>query len=608
MGGLVGRLFREFALTLTLAVVVSAVVSLTLTPMMCGRLLRPETGHHWRVTRWADRGFELMLAFYRRTLELVLRHQFATLLTTVGTLVATVLIYIAIPKGFLPLQDTSLIIATTEAGQAASFAEMQRLQEQIVTAIRRDTDVTGVVSLVGVGTVNPTPNAGRLAITLRSRDDRTASADDIATRLAAEIAPLPGMSVIFQPVQDIQISTRPSRNQFQYTLVDIDPDLLALWSRRLVEQMRTMPALREVVSDLQDSGLRTMVRVNRDAAGRLGVTMQAIDDTLNDAFGQRQVSTIFGQANQYRVILEADPQYQRDPSTLARLYVPGPSGTQVPLGSVATFERTTAPLSIGREQQFPAVTISFNLPRDASLGEAVQAIAAAERAIGMPSEITGSFSGDAAEFRSSLDGQPWLVLAAVIAIYIVLGVLYESFVHPFTILTTLPSAGVGALLALIVCGQDLSLVAMIGIILLMGIVKKNAIMMIDFALEAERVGGMSTREAIVQACLLRFRPIMMTTLAALLGAVPLAFATGTGAELRTPLGVSIIGGLLLSQVLTLYTTPVIYLAMERLRVWLRPEAGERQPELDLEVQPAHPASPHAPGHVPASAPGAPPVK
>jgi multidrug efflux pump len=608
MGGLVGRLFREFALTLTLAVVVSAVVSLTLTPMMCSRLLRAETGHHGRITRWADRGFELMLAFYRRTLEWVLRHQFATLLTTVGTLVATVLIYIVIPKGFLPLQDTSLIIATTEAGQAASFAEMQRLQEQIVAAIRRDPDVTGVVSLVGVGTVNPTPNAGRLAITLRSRDDRAASADDIATRLATEIAPIPGMTVIFQSVQDIQISTRPSRNQFQYTLVDIDSDLLALWSRRLVEQMRTMPALREVVSDLQDGGLRTLVRVNRDAAGRLGVSMQAIDDTLNDAFGQRQISTIFGQANQYRVILEADPQYQRDPSTLARLYVPGPAGTQVPLGSVATFERTTAALSIGREQQFPAVTISFNLPRDASLGEAIQAIAAAERAIGMPSEITGSFSGDAAEFRSSLAGQPWLVLAAVIAIYIVLGVLYESFVHPFTILTTLPSAGVGALLALIVCGQDLSLVAMIGIILLMGIVKKNAIMMIDFALEAERVGGMSTREAIVQASLMRFRPIMMTTLAALLGAVPLAFATGTGAELRTPLGVSIIGGLLLSQVLTLYTTPVIYLGMERLRAWLRPEAGALQPELDLAVQPAHPASPHAPGHVPASAPGAPPVK
>lgn len=580
MTGLVGKMFREFALTLTIAVVVSAIVSLTLTPMMCSRLLRhvPEKKENpvsAKFTALIDRTVEA----YGRTLEWVLRHQRATLITTAITLAATILLYIAIPKGFLPQQDTGLISAVTEAGPEVSFAEMQRLQGLVADAIRKDPDVTAVVSVVGVSPLNATPNAGKLTITLRPRGERDAVASEIADRLKKLVAPVPGMVVYFQPVQDIQISTHASRAQYQYTIAGSDAKEVDLWAKRLAARLREMPILREVASESQDGGLRTNVVVDRETAGRLGVSMQAVNDTLNSAFAQRQISTIYGQANQYRVVLESLPRYQRDPNTFAKLYVPGANGTQVPLSSVAHIVQTTAPLAIAHQEQFPSVTISFNLAPTASLGNAVDAIRRAQREIGMPTSVVGSYSGDAAEFAKSLAGEPWLILAAAVTIYIVLGVLYESAIHPLTILSTLPSAGVGALLALMAFGYDLSVIALIGIILLMGIVKKNAIMMIDFALEAERHEGLSARDSIVKASMLRFRPIMMTTLAALFGALPLALEGGTGSELRNPLGVTIIGGLLLSQLLTLYTTPVIYLAMERVKdrlSWLAPKPPPRK--------------------------------
>jgi multidrug efflux pump len=592
MTGLVGRMFREFALTLTIAVLTSAIVSLTLTPMMCSQLLRHADDRKPNVLAGAfNRLVERSVAAYGRSLEWVLRHQTLTLVTTAATLVATIWLYGVAPKGFLPSQDTGLITAITEAGTEVSFTEMQRLQLQAVAAIQKGPDVTGVTSVVGVSPLNPTPNAGRLAVTLKPRDKRAASAAEIVERLQDRVAPIPGLTVFFQPVQDIQISTRSSRAQYQYTLTGTDAREVVSWSDRLVEALRDAPAFRGVSSEAQEGGLRVLIDVDREIAGRLGVSMQAVNDTLYDAFGQRQVSTIYGQANQYRVILEAAPEYQRNPAAaLSKLYVPantvvqplstssaqtsaaqstfvpGSSSAQVPLSAFARIARTTAPLAIMHQEQFPAVTLSFNLAPGASLGDAIAAVGDAERTIDMPASLVGTYSGDTAEFAKSLAGQPWLILAAAITIYIVLGVLYESFIHPLTILSTLPSAGVGALLALMLCGQDLSVIALIGIVLLMGIVKKNAIMMIDFALEAERKDGLAPRDAIVRASLLRFRPIMMTTLAALFGALPLALERGTGSELRFPLGVTIIGGLLLSQLLTLYTTPVIYLTLERLKV------------------------------------------
>jgi multidrug efflux pump len=574
MTGLVGRMFREFALTLTIAVVVSAIVSLTLTPMMCSRLLRHRTeSASGAVARFFNRSVDWTVEKYRVSLEWVLLHQIETLVVTLATLAATVWLYIVIPKGFLPPQDTGLIVAVSEAGTEVSFAQMQRLQAQVEDAIKKDPDVSGVVSIIGVSRMNPTPNAGRLAITLRPRDERRALADEIAERLKRAVAPIPGITVYFQPVQDIQISTRASRAQYQYTLVGAQAEDVTEWSDKLTRELRASRALRDVASEAQEGGLRMMVEVDREKAGRYGISMQAVNDTLNSAFGQRQISTIYTQANQYRVILEAMPRYQQDPAALSKLYVPGPAGVQVPLSAIARFEFTTAPLAIAHQEQFPSVTISFNLAPGMALSDAVEAIAMAERRLEMPSSVLGTFSGDAAEFAKSLAGQPWLILAAAVTIYIVLGVLYESFIHPLTILSTLPSAGVGALLALMLFGYDLSVIALIGIVLLMGIVKKNAIMMIDFALEAERGQGLSPRDSIVQASLLRFRPIMMTTLAALFGAIPLAFEGGTGSELRNPLGVTIIGGLLLSQLLTLYTTPVIYLMMERLKQRLTPARG-----------------------------------
>jgi len=613
MTGLVGRMFREFALTLTIAVVASAVVSLTLTPMMCARLLRASEGEHAEgqsgnviLRRFHDL-MEGTIAFYHRTLLWVLRHQPATLIVTLATLAATILLYAVMPKGFLPLQDTGLVTAVTEAGTDVSFAEMQRRQQAVENAVRADPDVAAVVSVIGVSTLNATPNAGRLAITLKARDERKTRIDTIVARLKDRVADIPGMTVYFQATQDIQISTRSSRAQYQYTLVGTDAAEVVDWGDKLVRKLRGNPAFEEVASEAQEGGPRVNVDVDREQAGRLGVSMQSITDTLNDAFGQRQISTIYGQANQYRVILEAQPRYQQDPTALGKLYVTGAStsnGTaatagntssgstntnttatpnavtssnQVPLSSFARFVNTSAPLSIAHQEQFPSVTLSFDLARGYALSDAVRLIDAAQQEIGMPSSVTGNYSGDAAEFSKSLAGEPWLLLAAAITIYIVLGVLYESFIHPLTILSTLPSAGVGALLALMLFGYDLSVIALIGIVLLMGIVKKNAILMIDFAIEAERHQGMSPEESIVQAALLRFRPIMMTTLAALFGALPLALEGGTGSELRNPLGITIIGGLLLSQLLTLYTTPVIYLYMERLRARLAPVLSPEPP-------------------------------
>jgi multidrug efflux pump len=578
MTGVIGRLFSEFAVTLSVAVIVSAVVSLTVTPMMCARLLRPHAeARPGLISRLFERGFDATLDWYRITLTWAMARQRLVLGTFALTLVGTGWLYLVVPKGFLPLQDTGLIVATTEAAQSVSYTRMAQLQGQAAGIIRRDPDVVSIVAFVGAGSVNATGNAGRLTIVLKPRRERTATAREIADRLQAALHPIPGLVAYMQPVQDIQIGTRISRTQFQYTLVDTEPEPLAEWTPRLLDRLRADPLLREVNSDQQSDGLRIQVQVDRDAAMRLGVSMQAVQDTLYNAFGQRQISTIFAQANQYRVVLEAEAAWQADPASLLQLRVPGSGGAQVPLSGIATIGRSTAPLTITREDQFPSATISFNLAPGAALGQAVAAIARAQEEIGLPQTISGTYSGDAAEFARSLEAEPYLILAAIVVIYIVLGVLYESFVHPVTILSTLPSAGIGALLGLMLTGQDLSLVALVGIVLLMGIVKKNAIMMIDFALEAERTRGLSPEAAITEACLLRYRPIMMTTAAALLGALPLALESGSGSELRFPLGVTIIGGLLLSQVLTLYTTPAIYLAFERLRLrWAgrQPAAAE----------------------------------
>ena len=569
MTGIVGRLFREFAITLSVAVVVSAIVSLTLTPMMCARLLKPESAEsHGRFYKATEHMFEGMLHWYDVGLKWVLRHQAFTLMVAVVTLVGTIWLYVIIPKGLLPQQDTGMILGVTDSAQSISFKAMVQRQRAISDIVRKDPDVVSVASFVGGGSVNSTVNTGRVYINLKPRDQRAASATDVIERLRKATLDVSGISLFMQAVQDVQIDSRVSRTQYQYTLQDADEGELDEWATKLRDKLRADPELTDVATDQQASGLQIRVDVDRDQAARLNVMMQAIDDTLYDAFGQRQVSVIFTQLNQYRVILEVQPEYQVRPDSLEKIYVKSSTGQLVPLSSFATAHTVTAPLALVHQGQFPAVTLSFNLKPGGSLGEAVNTIQRSEKEIGLPDTIATSFSGSAAEFRTSLASEPYLLLAAIVVIYIVLGVLYESYIHPITILSSLPSAGVGALLALMICKTDMSLIALVGIILLIGIVKKNAIMMIDFALEAEREQGLPPEESIYQACLLRFRPIMMTTMAALLGALPLALETGTGSELRRPLGISIVGGLLVSQFLTLYTTPVIYLYMERLRLWV----------------------------------------
>lgn len=559
MQDVVGRLFREFAITLAVAILISLVVSLTLTPMMCAKLLKPHSVAEAKPD-WVER----LIGGYSRWLTWVLRHQTLTLLVAVATLGLTVVLYLAVPKGFFPVQDTGVIQGISEAPQSISFRAMSERQQALARVILADPAVDSLSSYIGVDGDNVTLNSGRLLINLKPHGERAQTASQVIDRLRPELAKVPGIELYLQPVQDLSIEDRVSRTQFQFSLETPDSELLQEWTPRLVEALRERPELTDVASDLQSNGLQIYLDIDRDAAARLGIQVADITDALYDAFGQRQISTIFTQASQYRVVLEAEAGNRLGPQALEQLFVQSEGGTPVRLSSLATLEQRNAPLLINHIGQFPAVTLSFNLASGVSLGKAVQVIEAVEQEIGLPAGIQTRFQGAAEAFRASLSSTLLLILAAVVTMYIVLGVLYESYIHPITILSTLPSAAVGALLALLLTGNDLGLIAIIGIILLIGIVKKNAIMMIDFALEAERQQGMSPQDAIYRAALLRFRPILMTTMAALFGAIPLMLASGSGAELRQPLGLVLVGGLLLSQLLTLFTTPVIYLFFDRL--------------------------------------------